>query len=60
MVRLAVFNIAGEEVVTLIHENRTAGRHAVTFDGSGLTSGIYFYRLETGDKVIVKKLTLIK
>jgi len=60
MVRLAVFNIAGKEVITLIHENKTAGRHTVAFDGSDLASGIYFYRLEAGDKMYVNKLTLMK
>ena len=60
MVRLAVFNIAGKEVITLIHENKTAGTHAVAFDGSEMTSGVYFYRLEVGDKIFVNKLTLMK
>jgi hypothetical protein len=60
MVRLAVFNMAGEKVSTLIHERKTAGRHTVAFDGSDLASGIYFYKLEAGDKMYVNKLTLMK
>jgi flagellar hook assembly protein FlgD len=45
MVRLEIYNILGETLATLVNEEKPAGKFAVTFDGSQLTSGIYFYRL---------------
>ncbi len=45
-VSLKIFNILGQEVMTLINGNLVAGGHEVKFDASGLNSGIYFYRLD--------------
>ena len=45
-VRLAVFDLLGREVSVLVNEQKAAGRHEVTFNASGLSSGIYLYRLE--------------
>jgi len=59
-VKLTVYNLLGKVVATLIDESKSAGSHTVTFDGSELTSGIYFYRLESGSQVQVKKMTLLK
>lgn len=61
-VSLKVYNALGREVATLVNGVRQAGSHEVTFDASGLSSGIYYYRLEAKNSgvSIAKKLTLIK
>ncbi len=60
-VTLEVFDVLGRKVATLLNgENKIAGRHSVTFDARNLSSGIYIYRLQTGNSIITKKLTLIK
>ncbi|RJP73354.1 MAG: T9SS C-terminal target domain-containing protein [Candidatus Zixiibacteriota bacterium] len=59
-VSLRVYDTAGREVVTLVDGWREAGSQEVTFDGSGLPSGIYFARLEAGGQVQVQKLMLVK
>jgi len=65
-VRLAVFDVSGRRVATLQEGRQEAGRHAVTWNGTddagrGVSSGIYFARLETADGVVdTNKLTLLK
>ncbi len=59
-VTLKVYDILGREVATLANERQDAGTHAVTFDGSRLSSGVYFYRLIAGTFSDVKKLMLVK
>lgn len=60
-VKLAVYNIAGQAVATLIDgTSYPAGSHSASFDGSALPNGIYYYRIEAGDFVQVKKMTLLK
>ena len=63
-VSLKVYNILGDEVATLVKGNQEAGNYAVPFNAnmgaSGLTSGVYFYRLEAGSFVSTKKLILMK
>ncbi len=59
-VTLKVYDVLGNEVKTLVNENKPAGRYTVTFDGSNLSSGIYFYKLEAGNFSEVKKMTLLK
>lgn len=59
-VRLTVYDILGNNVETLVGDNKNAGRNRVQFDGSKLASGIYFYRLSTGNYIETKKLLLIK
>jgi hypothetical protein len=57
---LKVYNVFGEVVATLLSENLSAGEHKVEWNASHLSSGLYFYRLETGNLVETKKLILIK
>jgi hypothetical protein len=57
---LRVFNILGEEVATLVDEVEEAGQRSVHFDGLGLASGVYFYRLSTGGYVQMKKAVLVR
>ena len=59
-VRLEVFNIAGQRVTTLTDGHYPAGYHTVTFDGSQVASGMYLYRLTTGDQILSKKMMLVK
>jgi len=59
-IMLRVFSVVGQEVAVLESGVKSAGTHSVTFDASNLSSGIYFYRLETANSVITRKLTLIK
>ncbi|MBK8982740.1 MAG: T9SS type A sorting domain-containing protein [Ignavibacteria bacterium] len=59
-VRLAVFDILGRELSTLINENLNPGTFQVSFDGSGLSSGIYFCRLQSGEYINTMKMNLIK
>jgi hypothetical protein len=59
-VRLAVFDMLGREVITIVNELQTAGTHSVRFDASQLTSGIYIYRMSTDGRVLSRKLLLMR
>jgi hypothetical protein len=57
---LTLFNTLGQQVATLTNGEIDAGYHEVTFDGSGLPSGVYFYRIQAGDFSQTKKLLLLR
>ena len=59
-VRLEVFDMLGRRVTTLVDEQRSAGSHTVRFDATGLTSGLYIYRIIVGEHEITRKMTLVK
>jgi len=59
-VKLGVYDLLGREVSVLVNEKKDAGVHEVRFDGSGLSSGVYFYRLTVGDFVATKRLLLLQ
>ena len=59
-VTLKVFNLFGEEVATLYAGYRQPGNYSATFDGSGVASGVYLYRLSAGNFVDTKKFILLK
>jgi len=59
-VKLVVFDILGREVRTLVNEFRSSGVYEVNFDASALSSGVYFYRVETGDFSATKRMLLVK
>jgi len=59
-VKLSVYNMLGQEVARLADGEMTAGFHHVNFDGSRLSSGIYFYRLETPAFTKMRKMVLVK
>lgn len=59
-VSLKVFDMLGREVAVLVDGKVNAGSHEVTFNAKGLSSGVYFYRLETNGFVDTKQFTLIK
>ncbi len=60
MVSLRVYNILGKEVATLVNETQNAGTYKVSFDGSHLASGVYFYKMDAGSFSQCRKLLLIK
>ncbi len=57
---LSVFNTLGQQVAVLVEGEQEAGYHEVRFDGSGLSSGMYFYRIQAGTYVGTKKFILTK
>lgn len=59
-VSLKVYNALGQLVATLVQEYQHMGEYSINFDGANYPSGIYFYRLESGDFVSTKKMVLIK
>jgi hypothetical protein len=60
VVRVQVFDMLGREVATLVNEALDAGLHKVQFDGGGLSSGVYYYKLSAGSLTRTKALTLLK
>jgi photosystem II stability/assembly factor-like uncharacterized protein len=59
-VTLKVFNVLGQEIATLVNATETPGNKSVRFDGSGLPSGVYFYRLQAGSYSGTKMLMIVK
>jgi photosystem II stability/assembly factor-like uncharacterized protein len=59
-VRLSVFDLLGREVAVLVDEKKQPGDYKVTFGGSGLASGVYFYRMQAGSFVQTRKLLLLR
>ena len=59
-VRLEVYNILGQHVRTLVDGRLQSGTHQATFDGSGLASGVYIYRLQVGNEIRSKKMMLLE
>ncbi len=57
---LKVFDVLGNEVATLVDEFKPAGKYEVEFNASGLSSGIYFYTLNSGNYTAAKKMVLIR
>jgi len=57
---LKVYNSRGEEVTTIIDNKMQAGFYQITFDGSKLSSGIYFYKLSVNGFIAIKKMLLVK
>ena len=60
MVRLAVYDILGREVAVLVNEPGAPGTYQVRFDAKGLSSGVYFDRLQPGSYMETKKLLLAR
>ena len=59
-VKLIIYNLMGQKVETLIDGYIETGYHSIRWDASGMASGIYFYRLTANDKVISKRMILLK
>jgi hypothetical protein len=60
LVSLQVFDILGNEVATLVNEEKPGGTYEVQFDASNLSSGVYFYRLRAGSFTEIKKMVLLR
>jgi hypothetical protein len=60
LISLKVYNLLGQEVAILVEGKKQVGTYTVFFDGSGLSSGVYYYRLETNEFTNTKKLLLLK
>jgi hypothetical protein len=59
-VSLKIFNTLGQEIETLVNEEKTAGNYEVEFYAANLPSGVYFYSLQAGDFVQTRKMILLK
>ena len=59
-VKLSVYNTIGEKVAEVFNGTLKEGYHEVVFEAASLTSGTYFYRLETNEFVDVKKMLILK
>jgi hypothetical protein len=60
IVTLAIYDVLGREVATLVNEVRHPGTYTVDFDASELSSGVYIYRMQAGDGVRAMKLVVVK
>jgi Secretion system C-terminal sorting domain len=58
--QLKIYDVLGNEVTTLVNEEKPAGEYEVEFNGTGLPSGMYFYQLMFKNFQITKKMLLIK
>ena len=58
--KIVVYDVLGKEVATIVNSEQTAGNYQVTFDASKLNSGVYFYKITSGDFSDVKKMLLVK
>jgi photosystem II stability/assembly factor-like uncharacterized protein len=59
-VQLKVYDVLGKEIALLVNEEKPAGSYELEFNGTGLTSGVYFYQLRAGDYTDTKKMILLK
>ncbi|MFA6541968.1 MAG: T9SS type A sorting domain-containing protein [Bacteroidota bacterium] len=59
-VTIKIYSAIGQEVKTLVDKEEQAGMHSVTWDASGLSSGFYVYRMQSGKYAEIKKMTLLK
>ena len=59
-VLLTVYDVLGNEIKTLVNEQKSPGNHEITFNGSSLSSGVYFYRLQSNGFISTKKFILLK
>ena len=57
---LSIYNILGQKIATLVSGQQQAGQYQVSWDASGLSSGVYFYRLVTAQHSQVHKMMLIR
>jgi len=57
---LKIYDVLGSEVKTLVDEFLEAGKHSIDFNASGLSSGIYFYKLKLGGNTYVRKMILLQ
>jgi hypothetical protein len=59
-VKIEIFDLFGRNISTLVNVRKSAGEYSINFDGTNLASGVYLYKLETGNYFEVKKMVLMK
>lgn len=59
-VNLKVYDVIGNEIATLVSEEKQAGNYEIDFDATGLPGGIYFYQIKSGSFIETRKMTLLK
>jgi hypothetical protein len=59
-VQLIIYDVLGKEIAELVNEEKPAGSYEVEFNGSNLSSGVYFYQLRAGSFIQTKKMLMIK
>jgi hypothetical protein len=60
LVQMKIFNALGQEIVTLVNEEQSLGKHTTKWNASNIPSGVYIYRLQTGGLVAVRKMILAR
>lgn len=60
IVKIAVYNLLGQQVAEIVNETKSAGTHSMQWNASDLSSGMYIYSLEANGNIITKKMTLLK
>ncbi len=60
MTKVSVYDLRGNKVASLVDGLQSAGQHQIQFDGTNLTSGIYFYKLQTANQILTRKMMLVK
>jgi hypothetical protein len=60
LVNLKIFDILGREIISLVNEIKTPGTYSVDFNAVDLSSGVYFYKLESNDYMEIKRMVLLK
>ncbi|HZW40366.1 MAG TPA: T9SS type A sorting domain-containing protein [Ignavibacteriaceae bacterium] len=60
LVIIKVYDVLGKEIMNLVNEEKPSGEYEVEFDGSSLSSGIYFYQIQAGEFLDTKKMVLMK
>ncbi|MCW8850721.1 MAG: polysaccharide deacetylase family protein [Melioribacteraceae bacterium] len=58
-VKISIYNLLGEEVEILVDDYKNKGQHTISWDGSRFSSGVYFYKMNSGDFVDIKKMILL-
>jgi hypothetical protein len=59
-VTINIYDVLGNEITTLVNEERPAGAYTIQFDSNGLSSGTYFYRIKAGSFIKTKKMVLLR
>ncbi|OIP58677.1 MAG: hypothetical protein AUK34_08810 [Ignavibacteria bacterium CG2_30_36_16] len=57
---LKIYDVLGNEIATLVNEEKPPGNYEVEFNAKGLASGVYFYRLTAGSFIQTKKMILLR
>jgi hypothetical protein len=59
-VSISIYNVSGQLVERILNEDREAGNHSIPWRAQGMSSGIYFYKIEAGEYTAVKKCIILK